>query len=246
MKMSFANSSNSFVVKDDLPPLPQYSLRPMPTLIPGVPDMIFKIFFPSIVYWVFSSFFHFLDVNGYFAEYKVHTPAELQKRNRATMRQVILSVLQQQALQISLGLTRFFLGPPQIDFVGREEHDIAAWAQKLRIAQRALPFLLTASGLDVAQAASKLSVSHPTLSGLILGGRYPWLTQSLGTGATMATVPTFAAWELAMAKTIYYALVPLIQFGVSIFVIDSWQYLTHRLMHMNKFMYSRCTLTLCC
>ena len=50
---------------------------------------------------------------------------------------------------------------------------------------------------------------------------------------------SFAGWELALASAVYWVLVPLLQFGVAIVVVDTWQYFLHRAMHMNKLLYSK-------
>ena len=44
--------------------------------------------------------------------------------------------------------------------------------------------------------------------------------------------------DLIAAKTIHYLLVPLAQFALAIFIADTWQYLTHRLVHMNQYLCS--------
>ena len=38
--------------------------------------------------------------------------------------------------------------------------------------------------------------------------------------------------------TLHYLLVPLAHFALAIFIADTWQYLTHRLVHMNQYLYS--------
>ncbi|KAK2463705.1 hypothetical protein APHAL10511_004456 [Amanita phalloides] len=46
------------------------------------------------------------------------------------------------------------------------------------------------------------------------------------------TMPLFQATYL-----IYWWLLPAIQFAFAMFLVDTWQYFLHRLMHTNKFMY---------
>ena len=46
------------------------------------------------------------------------------------------------------------------------------------------------------------------------------------------------AWELAMAETLYWVLVPAARLFVALFLSDTWQYFTHRLLHQNKWLYS--------
>ncbi|KAJ6508489.1 sphingosine hydroxylase [Mycena sanguinolenta] len=40
-----------------------------------------------------------------------------------------------------------------------------------------------------------------------------------------------------LAYYIYWWAIPIFQFMVAIFIIDTWQYFLHRFMHMNKFLY---------
>ena len=49
---------------------------------------------------------------------------------------------------------------------------------------------------------------------------------------------TTAVWELALAETIYWALVPAVRLFVALFLSDTWQYFTHRLLHQNRWLYS--------
>jgi sphinganine C4-monooxygenase len=43
-----------------------------------------------------------------------------------------------------------------------------------------------------------------------------------------------AGWKTRLASMIYYILYPALQFGIAIFVIDTWQYFLHRLLHTSK------------
>ena len=45
-------------------------------------------------------------------------------------------------------------------------------------------------------------------------------------------------WELALAETLYWFVVPTVRLSVALFLSDTWQYFTHRLLHQNKWLYS--------
>ena len=53
------------------------------------------------------------------------------------------------------------------------------------------------------------------------------------------SVETNAVWELALAETLYWVLVPAIRLFVALFLSDTWQYFTHRLLHQNRWLYSK-------
>jgi sphinganine C4-monooxygenase len=51
-------------------------------------------------------------------------------------------------------------------------------------------------------------------------------------------VPAFAAWELLVAKVVYWLVVPGLQMFGAVVLLDTWEYFIHRLMHVNKWMYT--------
>ncbi|KIX07896.1 uncharacterized protein Z518_02550 [Rhinocladiella mackenziei CBS 650.93] len=205
----------------DLPPLPSYALTPRPPMIPGIPDCLLQLLAPIIAYWVVSLFFHVLDTYDLCSQYRLHTPAEVLKRNHVTKYEVVRDVVIQQVIQTVFGLIIASFDP--IETIGREDYDVAVWARRLRRAQRHLPKLLALMGVDAASLGEKLH-HYPQVAGALSGGFYA--TQS------------FAPWELSTAKMIYWVGIPLIQFSVAILIVDTWQYFLHRAMHMNKFLYT--------
>lgn len=192
---------------------------------------------PIIGYWALSMFFHWIDVMDFFPQYRLHTPAEVAKRNRVSRWEVIRDVVIQQVIQTAVG---WVLGMTEPDDVyGREEYDVAVWARRIRIAECAIPRLLSLIGINPVELGEKLGAGHPMLAGTLAGGHYPGL-QSIPTlsGGFTATTPGFAPWEVILAKSIYWILVPVIQFAIAIIVVDTWQYFLHRAMHMNKYLYT--------
>ncbi|QUC22052.1 uncharacterized protein UV8b_06293 [Ustilaginoidea virens] len=224
----FAMADNAFDAT--LPALPSHTLQPRDDMFPWISDVALSLILPVVVYWIFSLFFHLIDVLDLFPQYRLHTPDEILKRNHASRLEVARDVVLQQILQMATGALFTLSEPPEM--VGKAEHDVAVWATRLRLAQRALPGLLNLVGLNAAVISENLSTSHPLLAGAFAGGYYPSLSGTESAG------PSFAPWELTIAKTIYHFLVPSLQFFAAAFFLDSWQYFLHRMMHMNRWLYT--------
>ena len=224
----------------DLPPLPDYTLTPLPYLLPPIPDKLLTVLLPFIGYWALSLLFHWIDTMDYFPQYRLHTPAEVLKRNRASRWEVVRDVIIQQVVQTIVGIL-LTLSEPE-DFSGKEQYDLTVWARRIRIAQRSIPGLLSVAGVNAIGLGKSLAPDHPVLAGAILGGRYPSIQRLALEGADAAmTASGFARWEWSLAWTMYYIAVPAFQFAAGICVMDTWQYFLHRGMHMNKWAYSKST-----
>lgn len=213
-----------------LPPLPTYSLSPQPDLISWLPDFWLSLILPVIVYWVESLFFHIIDVLDLFPQYRLHTPDEITQRNHASRYEVARDVVLQQAIQVATGVALALTEPPEV--TGRQEYDVAVWATRVRLAQRILPGALGLLGLNATAISKNLAGDHPIIAGALAGGYYPFLTSA-------SAAPAFAPWELIVAKLVYHVAIPGIQFFVAVFILDTWQYFLHRLMHVNRWMYSK-------
>lgn len=205
-----------------LPDLPSYTLSPRPRLISALPDVLLQLLAPVIAYWVVSLFFHILDIYDLFPQYRLHTPAEIQSRNRVTRYEVVRDVIVQQIIQTVFGLGMAYFDP--IETVGREEYDVALWARRLRLGQSYIPTFLTMLGFDVVALENKIVNNYPRLTGIVMGAQH--------------STSTYAPYELAAAKLIYWAVIPFFQFLIAILIVDTWQYFLHRAMHMNKFLYT--------
>ena len=226
----------NLTLTSDIPPLPAYTLKPLPPVVPGVPDKFSTLIFPIIAYWVVSIFFHLIDVYDYWPQYRLHTPVEVAKRNRVSRFEVIRDVVIQQIIQTIVGILLGMTEPD--DVFGKEDFDIAVWAQRIRWAQQSIPALLAALGLDAMALAGKYHWSNPSLAGALAGGRYPFQVEIVSVGLDEQILqPTFARWELVAAKAIYYYLIPTVQAAAAIFIVDTWQYFLHRAMHMNQWLY---------
>lgn len=222
--------ANHTLIDTTLPSLPIYSMVPQGDFISWLPDFWVSLWLPIIVYWVQSMFFHLLDVYDVFPQYRLHTPEEITRRNHVSRYEVARDVIIQQIIQVATGAVLALTEPQEM--AGRGEYDVARWATRIRLAQRYLPGLLSFVGLNATALSKKLSTSYPFLAGALAGGYYPVITSS-GTSS-----PTFAPWELAFGKFIYWVGVPALQFLVAICILDTWQYFLHRLMHVNRWLYS--------
>lgn len=58
--------------------------------------------------------------------------------------------------------------------------------------------------------------------------------------ASTATAASTGDWRLAAAEAAYYYVLPLLRLGLAIFILDTWQYFLHRLMHESKWLYRPC------
>lgn len=218
---------------NDLPPLPAYTVKPMPDLFPDIiSDFWLSIIAPHVAYWLISLCFHLIDIYDLFPQYRLHTPEEITQRNLASRWEVARDVVIEQIIQMSTAAFLSLTEPAQM--TGMENYEVAVWALRIRSAQGVLPTILGLLGLNAAAISKNMSASHPLLAGALAGGHYPFLTTSLDA----TSVPAFATWELMLAKIIYWAIIPGFQMWVAVAFMDSWQYFWHRAMHVNKWMYS--------
>jgi len=175
--------------------------------------------------------FHYIDEFDLFPQYRLHTPAEVLKRNHVSRWEVVRDVVIQQIVQTVVGVGLAMTEPEH--FIGREEFDIAMWAQRLRLAQRHIPAGLGVAGIDAMSLAQKAAPYSSALASTLSGGDYTVMQVVDG-----IVTPAYAGWELAIAKVMYYAAFPALQFFLAILIVDTWQYFLHRAMHMNKWLYS--------
>jgi len=232
-------ATNGTFAMGGLPPLPTYETRPMPDLLPFISDFWLSIIAPHIAYWAVSMFFHVIDVYDLFPQYRLHTPEEISQRNLASRFEVARDVVFEQIIQVATGAFLSLTDKPQT--TGMEDYDVAVWATRIRVAQRALPTILGVMGLNAAAISKNMSSSYPLLAGALAGGHYPSLMTELvdGVTGTHAVVPTFATWEILVAKSIYWLLIPGFQMWLAMCFLDVWQYFWHRAMHINKWMYTK-------
>lgn len=222
-----------------LPPLPEYQLSILPPLVSPIPDKILILLLPIAAYWALSMFFHWIDTKDLLPQYRLHTPVEVLKRNKVSRWEVVRDVLIQQAVQTVMGILLTTTEPD--DMYGKEKYDVAVWTRRVRLSQRAIPWLLSVVGVNSKEIAGHLTKSHPLLAGALSGELHPSSQVSTVTGGSnsAAHFGSYMNWEILTATVIYYYVVPVVQFAIGSFVVDTWQYFLHRAMHMNKWMYSK-------
>ncbi|MCJ1384901.1 hypothetical protein MMC17_008019 [Xylographa soralifera] len=221
----------------DLPPLPEYGLIPLPSLVPPIPDKFLTLLLPIAAYWIVSMIFHWIDTKDLFSQYRLHTPAEVLKRNHVSRWEVVRDVVLQQIIQTMVGTLLGMTEPD--DFYGKEDYDVAVWARRIRMMQRTIPGLLSLVSINANGVAKNMAGSYPTLAGALSGGVYPSLIETVTlSNGDQVSIPRLATWETIAAKAMYWYIVPAIQFGIGIFIVDTWQYFLHRAMHMNKWLYT--------
>lgn len=77
-----------------------------PSLLAWLPDNLFSLAAPVIAYWVFSLFFHLLDISNWKAldPYRLHDSEEVKSRNLASRGDVFKAVILQHVVQTAIGL----------------------------------------------------------------------------------------------------------------------------------------------
>ncbi len=93
-----ATMANVTIISD-LPPLPDYTVTPIPPLLPFISDFWLSLIAPHIAYWVVSMLFHVIDVYDLFPQYRLHTPDEIAQRKPASRFEVARDVLLEQVIR---------------------------------------------------------------------------------------------------------------------------------------------------
>ena len=207
--------------------LPSYTLEPAPPLVGFVSDTTLSLVVPLLVYWVTSLFFHWLETSGWLSEYRIHTSEEEKARNTVSRWQCLRRVLLIQVIQLSVGavLARGSEG----DVTGKEDYDVVVWARRLLMLRGYVPYLLSVIGLDVWSFGNKYASYGLGFHGINFSE--PMVGEKFG------------SWEMAVARVLFWYIVPALQYIICVFVIDTWQYFVHRFEHTNKWVYSKSIIT---
>jgi len=188
--------------------------RPVAPLFFSIPDKFMVVILPVIAYWSLSLLFHFLDEGDYFKKYKLHTPEEFLKRNRVTVHEVIKEVLIQHFLQTVVGLALAWHEPGTT--TGCEHQAVLGWASWISAFISRSLLNLSIIGFDSSQLSEYCSDDLAVQSG-------------------STEVPSRAV--LLAAQVVYWLLIPFLQYTLAAFIVDTWQYLLHRAMHMSPYLY---------
>ncbi|KAF2820228.1 hypothetical protein CC86DRAFT_428771 [Ophiobolus disseminans] len=216
-----------------LPLLPSYDLQVAPSILSFVSDKTLSLLAVPVSYIILSLFWEFIDSHTFWDAYKIHPSEEVLSRNRVSKWETLRGVFVYHAVSLAAAVALTW-NDDCVSWQGKEAFDVAVWAQRLRRAQAAIPFFLEIVGVD---SVSWAGDSGSMVAGLLRGGLYPTLTETKFTSDGPLLHTQFAQWELDLARTIYYVVVPVIQFYVALFIADTWFYFMHRLFHTNKFLY---------
>lgn len=82
------------------------SFQSRPPVFSFISDKHLSLALPIIAYWLYSAFFHILDLQtwSWLNKYRIHPPEEILKRNRVTRWEVVRDVLIQQLGQVVVGV----------------------------------------------------------------------------------------------------------------------------------------------
>lgn len=101
---------------------PEVNLTLKPSLVSFISDAHMALLLPIVVYWTMGLMFHYFNENNLFPQYRLHTPEELEKRNKCSLFEVVKAVLFQHLLQTAAGLALDIIEPPET--TGFEEYDL--------------------------------------------------------------------------------------------------------------------------
>ena len=79
--------------------------KPDTQFLGGVSDFWLSLLGPIVAHWLFCAAFEILDRSDWewLKQYKIHESSEVASRNRVTRKQVLITVILQQVVQITLG-----------------------------------------------------------------------------------------------------------------------------------------------
>lgn len=99
------------------------------TFFNGIPDGITALMAPTIVYWIYCTYFHIIDINGWFTKYKLHPSEEQLKMNKVSFHVVLRDVLFQHVIQSIVGFGVYCVDPEPL--TGFENSVMWDWRQSI-------------------------------------------------------------------------------------------------------------------
>ena len=182
---------------------------------------------PIITYWSLSLFFHSLDTYNLLSQYRLHTPEEVLKRNHVTRREVIRDVVLQHIVQTIVGGITAFYEPAEM--VGGEAADVLVVYTWFLSLERWITAALAVIGINGSALEEK---AVRGVAGVGVGHVLSTAMRWIGLGGSVVD------WRLSVAEFVYWYILPAARIWFAIFVLDTWQYFLHRLMHESKWLYS--------
>ncbi|KAK6353212.1 hypothetical protein TWF696_005194 [Orbilia brochopaga] len=209
MQSNSTGPTSSFV-----PPIGEPILQPAAPLLPFISDPLLSCVAPIIVYWILSMTFHYIDQNELLEQFRLHTPEEVLKRNHVSRYEVIRDVVIQQIVQFAVGWVLGYTEPQEM--TGAEPWHIYRLSQTIGWFVTSLFAVL---GIDIQALATNTSA-------------YLSFHDS-----PLTTLLANVDWRWKTAEALYWVGFPLLRLGFAIFILDTWQYFWHRLMHQVPFLY---------
>lgn len=108
---------------------PKIDLRLKSDYINGVPDTLVALAAPIIAYWIYSIYFHIIDVYQLLEQYRIHPSEEQLSKNRVTLPIVIRDVIFQHIIQTFTGIIVYQFETPLN--TGYENFLLWEWRQSL-------------------------------------------------------------------------------------------------------------------
>ncbi|CEP63753.1 sphingosine hydroxylase LALA0_S09e01728g [Lachancea lanzarotensis] len=90
---------------------PLEQVQEQKSLISWLTDGQLSLVLPVVAYWSFSMFFHVIDTFELAERFRIHPPEEVQKRNKASRKEVLGEVLLQHMIQSVTGLAMLYMDP---------------------------------------------------------------------------------------------------------------------------------------
>ncbi|KAG9230848.1 fatty acid hydroxylase superfamily-domain-containing protein [Amylocarpus encephaloides] len=202
-------------------------------LFPFIADYHLPYLVPVVVYWIAGLSFHYIEKQNLFTRFKLHTPAESLKKDRASREDVIRCAIMQQAAQVTLG---YFTADVEMSAHGHDYH-IMILAQRLA---SIFSFLERWKHVASNQVLNSQSITraffgasfYPNLGEI---PNSPSSNQAYDTLHLDSQVPF--VWQYNLGKILYWILIPMTQFAFAMILADSFQYFTHRGFHTNRWLY---------
>lgn len=101
---------------------PDITMELREPLLSWISDSHLALLLPVVMYWSVSLIFHALDVWELAEKYRIHTPKELESRNKCTVGEVVRAVMLQHSIQTLMGLLVERFDPPEM--TGYEAFDV--------------------------------------------------------------------------------------------------------------------------
>lgn len=217
-----------------LPPPPgSIQLEPLAPLFshPLLNDSNLTIVAPIVAYWVLSLTFEVIDYFDIFARHRLHTPEEVLKRNRVTKKEVAYWVFIQQVMQIGFAWALTILDGTEM--TGHEEWEVYKWYLRVVGFEGWAVKGLMVLGIDGIGLEQKIGQGIIGLGALVKG------MDTAGLASEALSQGPVSDWRMSLASGLYWYILPAIRFWIALFLVDSWQYFLHRLMHSVPSLYRR-------